>query len=43
MEQIATEANRAVDPIDDLRGPGDYKPHLVQLLVARALSTVAQS
>jgi len=42
MEQIA-EASPAVDPIDDLRGPADYKRHLVQVLVPRALSTVAQS
>ena len=43
MEQIATEASRAVDPIDDLRGSADYKRHLVQVLVPRALSTVAQT
>jgi aerobic carbon-monoxide dehydrogenase medium subunit len=43
MEQIATEASRAVDPIDDLRGSADYKRHLVQALVPRALSTVAQT
>jgi aerobic carbon-monoxide dehydrogenase medium subunit len=36
MEQIATEASRAVDPIDDLRRPADYKRHLVQVLVPRA-------
>jgi carbon-monoxide dehydrogenase medium subunit len=43
MEQIATEASQAVDPIDDVRGPADYKRHLVQVLVSRALSMVAQS
>jgi aerobic carbon-monoxide dehydrogenase medium subunit len=43
MEQIATEASRTVDPIDDLRGSADYKRHLVQVLVPRALSTVAQT
>jgi len=43
MAQIATEASRAVAPIDDLRGPADYKRHLVEVLVPRALSTVAQS
>ena len=43
MEQIAAEASRAVDPIDDLRGSADYKRHLVRVLVPRALSTVAQS
>jgi len=43
MEQIATEASRAVDPIDDLRGSADYKRHLVRVLVPRALSTVTQS
>jgi aerobic carbon-monoxide dehydrogenase medium subunit len=42
-EQIATEASRAVDPIDDFRGLADYKRHLVQVLVPRPLSTVAQS
>ena len=43
MEQIATEASRAVDPIDDLRGSADYKRHLVRVLVPRALSTLARS
>ena len=42
VEQIA-EASRAVDPIDDVRGPADYKRDLVQVLVPRPLSTVAQT
>lgn len=37
IEQIARKAAAAVDPIDDLRGPADYKRQLVQVLVRRAL------
>ena len=34
---IATEASRSVDPIDDIRGPADYKRHLVEVLTRRAI------
>lgn len=39
--QIAAEAARTVDAIDDLRGPADYKRHLVGVLVRRALQALA--
>jgi carbon-monoxide dehydrogenase medium subunit len=42
LEELAREARQAVDPIDDLHGPADYKRHLVGVLVRRAITTVAQ-
>lgn len=38
IERIAAEASRAVDPIEDVRGPADYKRHLVGVLVRRAIT-----
>ena len=38
IAEISSKAAAAVDPIDDLRGPADYKRQLVQVLVRRALS-----
>jgi carbon-monoxide dehydrogenase medium subunit len=35
---IAKEASRSVDPIDDIRGPADYKRHLVEVLTRRAVA-----
>lgn len=35
---ISCRAAAAVDPIDDLRGPADYKRQIVQVLVRRALN-----
>ena len=34
---IGAEASRAVDPIDEIRGPADYKRHLVAVLTRRAI------
>jgi carbon-monoxide dehydrogenase medium subunit len=38
IEQMATKAEAAVDPIDDLRGTAEYKRQLVKVLVRRALT-----
>jgi carbon-monoxide dehydrogenase medium subunit len=39
IEGIAQEAGDVVDPIDDLRGPAEYKRQLVRVIVRRALTT----
>jgi carbon-monoxide dehydrogenase medium subunit len=36
--EIARKAAEAIDPIEDLRGPADYKRELVKVLVRRALT-----
>ena len=38
IAEIGRKAAAAVDPIDDLRGPADYKRRIVNVLVRRALS-----
>ena len=43
VASIAAEAARIVDPIDDVRGPADYKRHLVGVLVRRAIAGVASA
>ena len=37
IEKMAVEAAGAVDPIEDLRGPADYKRHVVRVISRRAL------
>ena len=41
MQAIADESARGVRPIDDIRGPADYKRHLVGVLAGRALTALA--
>ncbi len=41
IERIAAESARAVDPIEDIRGPADYKRRLVGVLARRALTSLA--
>jgi carbon-monoxide dehydrogenase medium subunit len=41
IERLAAEAARVVDPIEDVRGPANYKRHLVQVLTRRAIAALA--
>jgi carbon-monoxide dehydrogenase medium subunit len=41
IEAVGQSAAEAVDPIEDLRGPRDYKRHLVKVMVRRALTQCA--
>jgi carbon-monoxide dehydrogenase medium subunit len=43
IDGLALEAARLVEPIDDLRGPADYKRHLVRVLARRAVRALADS
>jgi len=43
IAEIGSKAAEAVDPIGDLRGPADYKRHLVNVWVRRALSECVAS
>jgi carbon-monoxide dehydrogenase medium subunit len=42
LQELGAEASRMVEPIDDLRGPAEYKRHLVGVLVRRAVAAVVQ-
>ena len=42
IEEIAQEAARVVEPIEDLRGPADYKRHVVGVLARRALEALGR-
>jgi carbon-monoxide dehydrogenase medium subunit len=41
IAKIANESARVIEPIDDIRGPADYKRHLVGVLSRRALTALA--
>ena len=41
IETIANEAAGSIEPIDDVRGPAEYKRHLARVLVRRAIVGVA--
>jgi carbon-monoxide dehydrogenase medium subunit len=41
IESVSAEAARAIDPIEDGRGPADYKRRLVQVLARRAITAAA--
>lgn len=43
VDYIAAEAARAVEPVDDLRGPAHYKRHIVKILARRAISRCTEA
>lgn len=38
LQRMAAAASAAIEPIDDLHGPADYKRHVAQVLARRALA-----
>ncbi|MGH7793773.1 MAG: FAD binding domain-containing protein [Candidatus Binatia bacterium] len=41
IEKIASEASQIIEPIDDIRGPAEYKRRLVQVLTRRTITALA--
>jgi carbon-monoxide dehydrogenase medium subunit len=42
MESIAAETAATVEPVDDVRGPANYKRHLVRVLVRRSITALTR-
>jgi len=38
LQRMAAAAGAAIEPVDDLHGPAEYKRHVAQVLARRALT-----